>query len=93
MSRGNRRAQRQRRKVRRKFLPKPPRQQVQYQLIDGNMTYYPTAFCSAHTGYLTAGLINTHRCRKRHCKALKPLQCNKKGKVTFDYFTGEEIDK
>lgn len=93
MSKGNLKAQKQRRKARKKKLDKPPKQPVPYQLIDGNMSYYPIAFCSVHTGYLTAGLINTHKCNRRRCRQLKPLQYNKKGLVTFDYFTGEDLEK
>jgi hypothetical protein len=42
-----------------------------YECIDGNMTYYPVAYCQYHDGVLTKGLMHTHRCHERHCKRLQ----------------------
>lgn len=69
--RGNIKAQRKRQKERRKHLPQKQKQKVM--LIDGNLSYYPTAYCRTHGGYLTEGLINTHRCEKRKCVGYEDL--------------------
>jgi len=42
-----------------------------YETIDGNLTYYPLAWCSHYRGVLTKGLMHTHRCKERHCKRLQ----------------------
>lgn len=65
-NKGNKKRQRQRRRERMKNLPLRFSQKVQ--LIDGNFSYYPRAFCEYYDAFLTDGLINTHRCDKRHCK-------------------------
>ena len=62
---GNVQAQRKRKKERKKHLPMKQPEKVM--LIDGNLSYYPVAFCTAHGGYLTQGLADTHRCIKRQC--------------------------
>lgn len=64
--RGNVKAQRKRRN-RRIRSNLPPRQPVAVQLIDGNFTHYPTAYCRTHQAYLTKGLEDTHRCVQRQC--------------------------
>ena len=64
--RGNRKAQRERRRERLKHLPKKRTEKVQ--LIDGNWTFYPVAYCKVHGGFLTQGLIETHRCGHRQCR-------------------------
>ena len=66
-SHGNRRLQQKRRRERLKKLPKPEKKKELYQLIDGNMSYYPVAYCRHHKGWLSQGLIITHRCVERHC--------------------------
>lgn len=75
MGNGNRKEQYKRRKERLKN--RPPKQKEKFQLIDGNLTFYPVAECRPHGGYLTEGLIETHRYRQRKCPGLKPL--NKDG--------------
>lgn len=67
-SKGNRKAQRKRRKERLKN--KPPKSRYKVQLIDGNFTYYPVAYCKYHQAFMTEGLMTTHRCVKRKCKRL-----------------------
>lgn len=42
----------------------------EYRLIDNNWTKHPVAYCEYKEGYLTEGLIKTHRCRKRKCDRL-----------------------
>lgn len=64
-SRGNRKEQAKRRRQRKKDLP--VKQSQKYQLIDGNFTYYPAAYCKYHKGWLSVGLIQTHKCQKKGC--------------------------
>jgi hypothetical protein len=68
---GDIKAQKKRRKERLKQRPK--KSDVKVQLIDGNWSFYPVAFCVYHTGYLTQGLIDTHRCDKRNCMGFKQV--------------------
>lgn len=42
----------------------------EYRLIDGNWTRQPVAYCKSKKGYLTEGLMKTHRCKKRKCMHL-----------------------
>ena len=42
-----------------------------YECIDGNMTFYPVAYCEYHKGVLTRGLMKTHKCKERECHRLK----------------------
>ena len=37
-----------------------------YRAIDGNWLKNPVGYCSYHHGYLTARLIKTHKCHKKH---------------------------
>lgn len=66
---GNKKAQNKRKRERRKHLP--PKQQEKVVLIDGNLSYYPIAYCAIHGAYLTEGLVDTHRCVKRKCNGYK----------------------
>jgi hypothetical protein len=43
----------------------------EYRLIDNNWTRHPVAYCKRYQGYLTEGLIKTHKCRERNCKRLQ----------------------
>lgn len=61
---GDRRAQRRRR---RKNNKNTERQQELFQMIDGNGTYYPYAYCKCHKGYLTANMAKRHKCKSRSC--------------------------
>ena len=62
---GNVKAQRKRRKQRLKKLPE--RWDNEVLLIDGNFSFYPVAYCFRYKAFLTQGLLDTHRCDKRHC--------------------------
>ena len=37
-------------------------------LIDGNYSRYIVGYCKRKGGYLTQGLVNVHKCDKRHCE-------------------------
>lgn len=48
------------------------RQEVwEYRLIDNNWTRHPVAYCKRYHGYLTEGLMKTHKCRERNCRRLQ----------------------
>lgn len=64
---GNRKAQKMRRKARRQVFD-VKRQSKDYELIDGNFSHYPVGYCKYHKGWLTIGLEETHKCRLRECK-------------------------
>ena len=66
---GNRKAQQRRRRERLKNLP--PKQGMKHELIDGNYSFYPVAYCKCHSAFLTQGLIDTHRCEKRRCSGFR----------------------
>lgn len=68
---GNIKAQQKRRRERRKNQPSKQKKLVE--LYDGNMSYYPAAYCKIHGAYLTQGLVDTHRCQHRHCQGLEWL--------------------
>lgn len=42
----------------------------EYRLIDQNWTRHPTAYCKRKKGYLTNGLMRTHKCKQRQCPML-----------------------
>lgn len=71
MCKGNIKAQRKRRRKALKQRKKIKPLADEVQLIDGNYTLYPVAYCKAHSGYLTQGLMDIHRCEKRICSALR----------------------
>ena len=73
---GNIKAQQRRRRERMK--EKPKRLKTSVQLIDGNWSFYAVAFCACHGGYLTQGLIDTHRCKKRHCSGFRKVVVDEK---------------
>lgn len=66
---GDIKRQRQRRRQRSKSLP--VRLDNEVELIDGNYTHYPVAYCGIHRAYLSQGLRDTHRCLQRHCKGYR----------------------
>ena len=68
---GNRHGQNLRRKER--MYSRPQRQDEAYRLIDGNMSHYPVAACVRYRGFLSEGLMETHRCRERACINLRDL--------------------
>ena len=41
-----------------------------YETIDGNLTYYPLAWCSHYKGVLTKGLMHTHGIAKDFRKVM-----------------------
>ena len=67
---GNRKAQRERRKQRAKNYPKvePGTPEI---LIDGNISEYAVAYCKHYRGWLTYPLMNTHSCLDKECKWLE----------------------
>jgi hypothetical protein len=67
-SKGNRKAQRERRYERRKL--RPVRQKEKHILIDGNFSFHPVAYCEHYHAFLTVGLMEVHRCAERHCGRL-----------------------
>lgn len=71
MCKGNIKAQRKRRRKALKERKKMKPAETEVQLIDGNYTLYPAAYCNIHGGYLTLGLMDIHRCEKRKCKGLR----------------------
>lgn len=48
------------------------RQNDWYELIDGNITHYPVAYCTHYRGFLSLGLIETHKCKG--CKRYKDFK-------------------
>lgn len=68
-SKGNRKAQRERRYERRKL--RPERQKEEHILIDGNFSFFPVAYCKYYQAWLTVGLLETHRCAERQCLRLE----------------------
>lgn len=38
-----------------------------YEMIDGNMTNHPVAYCTRYQGVLTRGMMHTHGCSERNC--------------------------
>ena len=89
---GNKRAQNLRRKARlsafyeRYKFNNPNIKSRSFELIDGNMSYYPVAFCQHHGAYMTEGLVKCHRCDKRHCKYFQEVTRDNKGNVLGDCF-------
>lgn len=73
-SKGNRKAQRERRYERRKLRPK--RQKEKHILIDGNYSFFPAAYCKHYQAWPTVGLMQVHRCAERQCGRLE------KGEIT-----------
>lgn len=95
-SHGNRKAQMRRRNSSLSSLHSQYRQSnpnlkaVRVQLIDGNMSYYPVAFCKFYGGYMTEGLVNCHRCRRRNCDKFIPVERDKKGRIKENLFLKTE---
>jgi hypothetical protein len=75
-NKGNRKAQRKRRKQRLKH--RSGASEYEYRLIDGNYSCFPAAFCMAHDGFLTEGLMDTHRCRQRKCPQIRKVMDGEK---------------
>ena len=64
MGHGNVKAQRRRRRKNNKHIEK---QDLPYQLIDGNMSYYPYGYCNWYKGFLTKNMTMCHRCEHKKC--------------------------
>ena len=47
-----------------------PKTKNEYEMIDGNWTKHPVAFCSYYGGALTRNMMHTHRCCEKECKRL-----------------------
>lgn len=43
----------------------------EYRLIDNNWTRHPVAYCWRYKGFLTKGLMKTHKCKERKCRRLQ----------------------
>ena len=71
---GNIKRQRERRRSRRKYRNKDDYYNDEFELIDGNYTHYPVGFCDHYERFLSAGLVQTHRCKKRKSKKLLSLE-------------------
>lgn len=54
-----------------------------YEMIDGNYTHYPVAFCTRYKGYVTKSMADVHRCA---CH-------NSKGNACGCYISMERIEK
>lgn len=67
---GNRKEQRKRYK---KMIKSTPRAPDEYLLIDGNWSHYACYYCRRKQGYLTKGLVNTHKCKQRKCNMLESV--------------------
>lgn len=85
-------AQKKRRKERRKLLPE--RTADKYQLIDNNFTYYPIAYCKAKKGWLSLGLMHTHKCKDKSCIHLVERRTKEQQRMNSQckYFTLTEKD-
>ncbi len=76
-NRGN--VKRQRKRRRERFKHNPPKVESMVELIDGNLSYYPVAYCKHYHGYLTQGLADVHRCVNRHCPRYKAVIADDEG--------------
>ena len=56
------------RKRRRRNLNEHLYREDEYELIDGNTTHYPSAYCNRYAGYLTMNLEQVHGCAKKGCQ-------------------------
>lgn len=65
---GNKREQRRRRRKNNKHTEK---QDLAYQLIDGNMSYYPHGYCNHYTGFLTKNMALRHSCESKQCRCFE----------------------
>jgi hypothetical protein len=61
---GNRKLQRKRHRRNNHGIK---RQDSLYELIDGNMSYFPYAYCRYHKGYLTKNMVILHKCGEKRC--------------------------
>lgn len=68
---GNRRLQQVRRRKNNKDIPV---RDEEYELIDGNKSRQPYAYCACHQAYLTANMAKCHGCKRKQCKAMQILE-------------------
>lgn len=47
-----------------------PKTKYEYEMIDGNWTKHPVAYCTFYRAALTRNMMHTHRCSERHCNKL-----------------------
>lgn len=62
--RNKRLEQQKRRRVNNKGVPF---EKLLYDMIDGNKTHYPYAYCKYHKGWMTKSLVVIHKCEERKC--------------------------
>lgn len=67
--RGDRQGQNKRRKINHKvrLLDEP------HEMIDGNFTRRPVAYCTFYKGYLTKNMSDRHKCECRNCPRYKKM--------------------
>lgn len=68
---GDRPAQKKRRRQNNKNTE---RRNDTYQMIDGNFTHYPVAYCFHYNGYMTNNMVQRHGCPTRNCCRYKTMQ-------------------
>ena len=61
----------------RKNLRTTIRQNLPYELIDGNMSHFPYGYCNNYKGFLTYNLTIIHRCEKKKCPKFETFDINK----------------
>lgn len=66
-----RHAQQKRRRLNNRDVP---RQTEDYQLITGDFSRQPYAYCCRYRGYLTKNMADLHKCNCRKCQHYKPLE-------------------
>lgn len=47
-----------------------PKTKYEYEMIDGNWTRHPVAFCHRYKGVLTRNMMHTHQCSEKNCRRL-----------------------
>lgn len=67
-----------------------------YRAIDGNWLKSPVGYCSYHHGYLTARLIKTHKCHKKHggtCSKFHTMEGENVKRMRQDQFYDKALDR
>ena len=67
-----------------------------YRAIDGNLLKHPIGYCAYHHGYLTARLIKTHKCHKKHggtCSKYHTMEGVNIKRMRQDQYYDKAIDK
>lgn len=73
--RGDRNAQRRRRRKNNRTVPV---QDEDYKLIDNNYSPQPFAYCCYYASYMTRNQTILHRCKERECQNCKTFEWAKK---------------